>query len=600
MAKVASAFTDISFGPPRKPEQWNKYAHKILKTMHHCLSVLYDGVEVEDSISALDESDNTTLPNDAPVSSVAEIFVKHCDSLDKLLSSPTNWPVQIPMNSIINILARCLRVTSADLRSRPSLLELSEVLPELHQSAHAALIQLIVCCGSNVLPQSRTIIDGCIHSIAGSKHIKGESKSNTRAKAYQVLGLILTKFGWGRYLQSLSQLLIQDLISDICVQEASKTQSLVGTAANSSQEVELVAHHKSKKKKKSKKHKGDSYSDFPLPMADDKGSIKKQELSNVKATQQALMLSRLIVERAEYSQVQSLVRNLLNTSKSLQREGPSDSSPYNSEDCRKLLYSAVFACATVRLGCNSNRKDTISHFQATNLALSVLTRASHTETSSEIQNSCRQSLTLLSNTGNLNRPIVRRVLPDEQSTIKDVMEVEKEAERLGEENKSLWKQLVDAQLETETQQRQLEQLQEELALSKSAAHSQPRNTSEKEEKTSRPTNDEPTSQEEEKAKSVTEDEDRNDTSDPEEMDPQERKEKAVIREETISVTEKRFQTDMQSAVNTSSSKRRVLEDSDKQAMKSKKAKTDDEQGAAESDDLQAMIADFVDVAADQD
>ena len=46
-----------------------------------------------------------------------------------------------------------------------------------------------------------------------------------RGKGFYVLCLMVERFGWGRYLQTLSHLLIPDLIADICTQEAPKIVS---------------------------------------------------------------------------------------------------------------------------------------------------------------------------------------------------------------------------------------------------------------------------------------------------------------------------------------------------------------------------------------
>ena len=57
-----------------------------------------------------------------------------------------------------------------------------------------------------------------------------------------------------------------------------------------------------------------------------------------------------------------------------------------------------------------------------------------------------------------------------QVSTKDIIEVEGEAERLKEENKNLWKQLVDTQLEVEAQLRELRQLRETVAHNKAQSN----------------------------------------------------------------------------------------------------------------------------------
>ncbi|RUS84392.1 hypothetical protein EGW08_007854 [Elysia chlorotica] len=456
------------FMAPRKAEEWNKYAHKLTKLMTETLSVLYENLEniSEPPIGKVhDLKDDRMELDDVPLPDVVATFVKHCDSLEILLRTPSKWPIKLPMKSIIGVLNRCLRVTSADLKFKPSFKELADSLPTLHKSALSVMAELIVCCGSNVLPVSRVIIDACLRSLAGTMQAKIETRSTTREKIFQVLSLMVGRFGWSRYLQSVSHSLIQDLMADICTQEAPKT-NLSTTPTRPKQEVESIALRKSKKRKKGKKQKGDSYSDLPVFISDETEISTQREWFNVEATRGALELSQLIIQRAEFSQVQTLIRSLLSTCKNLQREGPAATSPYNSMDCRKGLYSAVFSSATVRLGYDCDRKDTINHYQATNLAMSLLNAASHSDTSLEIRKNCLDFLVLLRNTGNLNRPIVRRILPDEQMNTKDITEVELEAEKIKGENKSLWQQLVDSQMEVEAQRRELRQLREAASHTK--------------------------------------------------------------------------------------------------------------------------------------
>ncbi|GFS24275.1 proline-, glutamic acid- and leucine-rich protein 1 [Elysia marginata] len=465
---VASNHYLRDFMAPRKAEEWNKCIHNLIKQMHQKLSLLYENVEEisEPPNSTIhNSSEDATKAGDVPFSDVVETFVKHCDSLCLLLRTPTKWPVKLPMNSVLKVLARCLKVSSTDLKSKPSLSELADALPDLHGSVLLVFLQLITCCGSNVLPQSRVIVDASLRTLSGAKHAKDESKSITRGKAYQVLCSMVEKFGFGRHLQSLCHLLMPEMVSDICTKDAPKTNSST-TTPKPKQEIESIAQRKGKKRKKGKKQKGDSYSDLPVCATEDTGNSLQAELCNVEATEAALELSHLVIERAEFSQVQTLIRSLLQMCKDLQRESISSSSPYTLESCRKTLYSAVFSCATVRLGPDCDRKDTIGHYQLTSLAMSLLITASHSDSSSRVQESCKEFLVLLRNTGNLNRAIVRRVLPDEQMQAKDIAEVEREAERLCEENKSLWKQLVDTQLDVEAQRRELVQLRQSLILNK--------------------------------------------------------------------------------------------------------------------------------------
>uniref|UniRef100_A0A0B6Y744 Pre-rRNA-processing protein RIX1 N-terminal domain-containing protein n=1 Tax=Arion vulgaris TaxID=1028688 RepID=A0A0B6Y744_9EUPU len=457
----ASSTMSTEGGKNKKTEEWTNKCNLLLKSMEEVLSVLYDGLETDqdDNLTSVEKEQISTLQGHETIPEVANIFTQHCQKLVGMISEPTSGPVLLPLGSVLSIVTRCLRVSYADVRSLPSMSETAGVLPTLHRAALEILSQLIMSCKTNLLPRSRPIIDLCLQAMSSARHMNMYERSNTLAGAYQALRLIVLMFGWSRYLTHQCKTIIQELISDIKWQSSAKQTSATNTDPF---KQEKVKEQKKRGKGKKKKNKAESYSGLTKTNAAGENSIKEYATSNLESTFQALELSQLVLERAEFLSVENLMRCILDTAQTVQHEAPPVRSPYANTDCRKLLYSTVFACSTVKLNHGCSRKDSITHFQMTNLALSLLSDGLQKDRCYEVQHMCKESLNVLLLTGNLNRPIIRRIQPDDTSTTKDPAELEKEIENVKEESGTLQKRLLDSEMENQTQKRLIATLRQEV------------------------------------------------------------------------------------------------------------------------------------------
>ena len=132
---------------------------------------------------------------------------------------------------------------------------------------------------------------------------------------------------------------------------------------------------------------------------------------------------------------------------SLQRCPAAQTSPYSLPDCRLTLYRAVWRTSQVSLDIGVGTAETVAHFQLTNKALSLISHAAHKDSSVDVQNFCQEKICFMLSYKNLQRPIVRKALPDEQEDAANLSEASKEVEKLNEENERLRKRLLEVELE---------------------------------------------------------------------------------------------------------------------------------------------------------
>ncbi|CAG5116654.1 unnamed protein product, partial [Candidula unifasciata] len=443
----------------KKPEEWTHRFTQKLMSMEDALSVLYDGLEKDDSGSVTD----ATL-TDRSFLEVATDFLQHCQNLICMISEPTNGPVRLPLGLLLDVVSRCLRVAYIDVTAVPSMSELAGILPELHRATLEILSQLVLSCKTSVLPHSRVIIDLCMQALTSARHMEISERSKTRACTYQVLCLLVRMFGWGKYMTRQCKSFIQELTADIKWENSAKQSSTAATQNSNKRQQDTV---QGKKKGRKKKNKAESYVDLVKTNGTEDKNATDDDPNDLQMIIGALEYTSE-VSRAEIGQgqilktfyLQSLMRCIVDTAQMFYHEEPPADSPYTIAVCKRELHAAVFACATVRLEPGCSRKDAITHFQLTNLALSILVNGMQDNCCYEVQSVCRESLNILQITGCFNRPIIRRTQLQENVTTID--ETELEVEKVRKENSSLQSRLLDSDLEIQMHKSMEASLRKEL------------------------------------------------------------------------------------------------------------------------------------------
>ncbi|XP_055868066.1 uncharacterized protein LOC106050770 isoform X3 [Biomphalaria glabrata] len=437
----------------KKADEWSNTFVSTLGLIDRDLSLLYDGVKTDEDVPALGLAKDDQEANELSLHEVCDKFVAHCEKAVDMLSEPTNGTVRLSLGKLLAVVRRCLQVTHNDVHSIPSMITLSELLPTVHISMLSLISQLILCCRTVLMPKSRLIIDLCLNALTSMTNLKEPLKSQTRSSIYNVLTLLIETLGWSGHLTSQLKTLTQELISDIKLQREIQKQPLT-------QDKQDVLGRKKKKGKKI--NKAESYSELTVineASAEDKGN---KCVSPTGATLAALKLSRQALQNVEFIFVENIMHCILETGKLLQREEPPQSSPYFGVACRKELYSCIFSCALVFLGPGCSRKKVITHFQMSNTSINLLRDGMFEDVSFEVQKTCKDVLTLWKLTSHLNRPIVRRILPDDCTEKEDILEVEREKQQLSEENEQLRQRLVSMEMESKQQSRLVASLQQEL------------------------------------------------------------------------------------------------------------------------------------------
>ncbi|CAL1527856.1 unnamed protein product [Lymnaea stagnalis] len=455
-------------GKNKKTEEWTNNFNSSVELINHSLSTLYNGIETDEDLT---KDSDEQMEGDVTLQGACETLVHNCQKIGGMMREPTNGMVRLPLGKLLNVVARCLKVSHADVESVPSMTELKELLPVIYQSVLALLAQLIICCKTSLLPKSRFLIDLCLQTLSSTTQMKSSMKWQVRASALRVMTLLVQTLGWGKYWTSQSKLITKELITDIKIhKDPVKQVSLASTTSSDLNKQEAALGRRKKEKKK--RNKAESYNDLAVENKETEDSKDDSSAPEAVSTLSALEFSRLALENLEFAFAENLMWVILDTAATLQREGPPVKSPYLRSACRKQLYLVVFACTTVRLDSGCGRKDTITQYQMVNAAMNFLNDAMQTDATAEVQKTCRQMLTILRLTCHLNRPIVRRILPDDSNEAKDVMEMERESLQLSEENEQLRKRLMDSEMENQQQNRLITSLRLEIDdLKKRSANS---------------------------------------------------------------------------------------------------------------------------------
>ncbi|KAH9502583.1 hypothetical protein Btru_073846 [Bulinus truncatus] len=441
----------------KKSDDWSNSLASTLQLIERDLTMLYDGLKTDDDIPMLTADTDDELPADSSLQDTCTKYVSHCEKIIALLSEPTNGTVKLSLGRLLGVVNRCLKVTHNDVHSIPSMMELAELLPTIHRSMFNVVSQLILCCRTILMPQCRLLIDMCLNALVSMTYMKHPSKSQTRSSIYNVLNVLIETLGWSGFLTSQMKTLTQELVLDIKLTKELIKQ-LQAPVADNKQDVFL----KKKKKGKKKANKADSYSELtvsnqtPVEIMADNLALENA------ATVAALKLSRHALENVEFIFVENLMRCIIETTKTLHREGLPQMSSYTDIFCRKELYKTIFTCALVYLGPGCSRKNVITHFQMSNSALNLLHDGMFLDDSLEVFKTCKHMLTIWRLTSNINRPIVRKILPDDCTEKEDIMEVEREKEKVSEENELLRQRLLETEIENQRQSRLIAALQKEL------------------------------------------------------------------------------------------------------------------------------------------
>lgn len=439
----------------KKLEEWTSRFTQQLTSMADALSVLYDGLEKDGQVT------DETLTSKKSFPEVATEFIQHCQNIVWMISEPTNGPVRLPLGPLLNAASRCLRVAYVDVKTVPSMSELTGILPELHRATLEILSQLVLSCKTSILPQSREIIDLCMQALTSARHMEISERSKTRAYSYKVLCLMVQMFGWGRNMTHQCKSFIQELVADIKWQNSAK-QALTTALVESSYKNQQDAVQ-GKKKGRKKKNKAESYVDLLKTNVTEGNIVIDDDPTDFQMTIEALKLAQLMLGQVGFLSVESLMRCIVDTAQMFYHEQPPVDSPYTNVLCKRELHAAVFACATVRLEPGCSRKDAITHFQLTNLALSILVNGMQNNCCYEVQSLCRESLNILQITGSFNRPIIRRTQPQENvNNTRDETELEEEIEKVREENGNLQSRLLDSDMEIQVQKSLVASLRKEL------------------------------------------------------------------------------------------------------------------------------------------
>ncbi|XP_005107564.1 uncharacterized protein LOC101858891 [Aplysia californica] len=468
----------------RKNEEWTTNCLQLVYSAHRTLSAMCENVDTGED-SAPKEPPGlrcTPVSEELAVEQMAAVFMEQCQALTQILSMPMEGLVRLPLGVILKLITRSLNMSYKDVTALPSLKDLASVLPSLQQSSMEVLCSLILCCNTNLLPQSRLILDLLQRVLVSTGRMESHEKSTTRSWVYRVLSEWLKMAGMGRHFLSHLNYFIQEIVSDVqFIDKPHKEANGIGTAEATAVDDAVSSRATGKGKKKKKNRTADSYKDLSvmnnLNSGVDPGLCKPYV---AEATFCGLELSKVILERGQFILLQKLVRHILETTSTLQRTDASSHSAYSQLACRLGLYHVVWVCSQVPLDNGVGTADTVAHFQQTNQALSLISRASHAGSFVEVRSFCQERLFSMHSLGSLSRPIVRKVLPDDKDESQDLSETVREVEKLTEENDSLRKRMLEVEMERHNQARLVASLQQEIVTLR-AAQIQERNNAEESE-----------------------------------------------------------------------------------------------------------------------
>ncbi|XP_059163654.1 uncharacterized protein LOC131946735 [Physella acuta] len=448
-----SAVLDTPFvwGSKRlKSKKTDVWAHNFDIALHAAeksLLTLSSLVETEENATAPNTNPDDNPETDASLKAVTQTAVHNCLALITIIRQPSHGIIKLPVGSVFNLISRGLKLSYPASKTLPFCCVLSEALPAIYQAMLHLVNQLIICCGTHLLPQVPLITDLCLQVLINTTYMKTKIKNIIRTSTYNVLKLLIEMFGWGQFLINQYNFLYNQLILDI---------KFVDTLEK--EEKQISANFENKKSTTN------SYSNLlNINQKEIENSIKDHSLSELKSTVAALEVSRLVLDNADFILAENLARCILDTTSTLQRSAAPSFSPYAQQHCRKLLYSTVLACATINSVHGQNKKDAIAHYRLMNNALNVLSCGMHLDTSYEIQLTCKKALKVLFLSSHMNKPIIQKTFMNEKNNGNDNShEIDNAADLIDNENQELSKQVLEAKVIVQNQNHQIIRLKQEI------------------------------------------------------------------------------------------------------------------------------------------
>ncbi|GAB6021164.1 hypothetical protein CHUAL_003794 [Chamberlinius hualienensis] len=205
---------------------WSDFFQKLLQTLHSFLNSIYKNFEIEE-YSHIDLSEQIPLPvklleNNSTCTFVDSYhrFISICLCLEKMLKNGDAVALSIPIENILKLIGRVVRVTGKSLmdsQDSPQKKLILTILPMIHSSALGVLEALIICCRRHLLLHDHRILNILQHSLNWPSTVWKTNKnavSKLRCTAYGVLITWLKVMGSATDISTVSDLLMKRLISD--------------------------------------------------------------------------------------------------------------------------------------------------------------------------------------------------------------------------------------------------------------------------------------------------------------------------------------------------------------------------------------------------
>ncbi|XP_071085023.1 proline-, glutamic acid- and leucine-rich protein 1-like [Haliotis cracherodii] len=323
----------------RQIDGWTEMCQRLLSSLNHCLSCLYEGLETDEAQTSEDSIFSSAPDTEPGRSSVLTAQFKTLGvCLQTLLGEKHTSSVKIPAQDILGVVCRCLAVNYRMLLARPTTdrIRLFSHLPELHKSSLNVLTALIMSCRMQLLPLSDLINKLFLQSLAFTHldrvYALDRPLSIPREATYSSMTQWLKVVGGSCHLVTEEKDLVKEILHDVT--PVPDTLKLKG-----SQKCNMDPPPTKKKKRTGYQELSEGISSYR----------KISRTANSDVTNSALQVLHLFVSRfgdvLKDKNYQDIIDSVVSTVLVIQQNVLDAPVPYGSAECRRGLYRTLLACS---------------------------------------------------------------------------------------------------------------------------------------------------------------------------------------------------------------------------------------------------------------